>query len=203
MELSEIAIHDLRSSDKNAIQQAAQLLLDAFRTLVPDAWETWDDALEEVQESLQPGRISRVAIAHEQEVVGWIGGVPTYSHAWELHPLVVKSSYQRQGIGRRLVADLEMQVSVRGGLTLYLGSDDETGLTSLADQDLYPNPLEHLATLQNHQGHPYTFYQKVGFVLVGVIPDANGLGKPDIWLAKRVKKSEPQEEPGYTEAVEP
>ncbi|MEO1148481.1 MAG: GNAT family N-acetyltransferase [Cyanobacteria bacterium J06638_22] len=195
MEPSTIAIHDLRSSDKNAIQQAAQLLLDEFRTLAPDAWETWDDALEDVQESLQPGRISRVAIAHGQEVIGWIGGVPTYSHAWELHPLVVKSSYQRQGVGRQLVADLETQVSDRGGLTLYVGSDDEAGLTSLAHQDLYPDPLEHLAAIQNRQGHPYTFYQKVGFVLVGVIPDANGWGKPDIWLAKRVKKSEPQEAP--------
>lgn len=191
METSTIAIHDLRLSDKNAIQQAAQLLLDEFRALAPDAWEAWDDALEEVQESLQPGRISRVAIAHGQEVVGWIGGVPTYSHAWELHPLVVKSSYQRQGVGRQLVADLETQVSDRGGLTLYVGSDDEAGLTSLAHQDLYPEPLKHLAAIQNRQGHPYRFYQKVGFVLVGVLPDANGLGKPDIWLAKRVKKSEP------------
>jgi hypothetical protein len=28
---------------------------------------------------------------------------------------------------------------------------------------------------------------KVGFVIVGVMPDANGWGKPDIFMAKRVQ----------------
>ena len=42
------------------------------------------------------------------------------------------------------------------------------------------------AEIKNLKGHPYEFYQKVGFVLVGVIPDANGPGKPDIVMAKRV-----------------
>jgi aminoglycoside 6'-N-acetyltransferase I len=30
------------------------------------------------------------------------------------------------------------------------------------------------------------FYRKLGFVIVGVVPDANGPGKPDILMAKRV-----------------
>jgi hypothetical protein len=32
----------------------------------------------------------------------------------------------------------------------------------------------------------YEFYQKQGYVIVGVMPDANGLGKPDILMAKSV-----------------
>ncbi|MEO0986985.1 MAG: GNAT family N-acetyltransferase, partial [Cyanobacteria bacterium J06639_14] len=125
------------------------------------------------------------------QVLGWIGGICQYDvHGWELHPLVVSPDYQRQGIGRRLVADLEIQVGQRGGTTLYLGTDDETGLTSLAGIDLYPNPLEHLMRIQNLGGHPYSFYQKVGFTVVGVLPDANGPGKPDIFMAKRIVGSE-------------
>jgi aminoglycoside 6'-N-acetyltransferase I len=100
--------------------------------------------------------------------------------------LVVHPHHQRKGIGRALVADLEEQVRARHGLTLWLGTDDEDDRTSLSGVDLYPNPLEHLAQIVNLRGHPYEFYQKVGFVIVGVIPDANGLGKPDIFMAKRL-----------------
>jgi aminoglycoside 6'-N-acetyltransferase I len=53
--------------------------------------------------------------------------------------------------------------------------------------DLYPDVLEHLANIKNLRGHPYEFYQKIGFSIVGVMPDANGPGKPDIYMAKRVE----------------
>ncbi|MEO1300532.1 MAG: GNAT family N-acetyltransferase, partial [Cyanobacteria bacterium J06636_16] len=99
---------------------------------------------------------------------------------------------QRQGIGRKLVADLEKQVRQRGGTALYLGTDDETGLTSLANVDLYPNPLDHLQKIRDLKGHPLSFYQKVGFTIVGVIPDANGPGKPDILMAKRIAEAREQ-----------
>ncbi|MDX1615785.1 MAG: AAC(6')-Ia family aminoglycoside 6'-N-acetyltransferase, partial [Candidatus Promineifilaceae bacterium] len=70
--------------------------------------------------------------------------------------------------------------------TLYLGTDDVSGMTSLSNRDLYQDLSQHLRTIQNLDGHPYTFYQKMGFTIVGVIPDANGRGKPDIMMAKRV-----------------
>jgi len=43
-----------------------------------------------------------------------------------------------------------------------------------------------LARLQETKGHPFRFYQKLGFSVVGVLPDVNGFGKHDILMAKRV-----------------
>src|SRR6185295_10378019 len=108
-------------------------------------------------------------------------------NVWELHPLVVKLDRQGQGIGRALVLDLEERVRERGGLTITLGTDDEDNQTSLSAVDLYPNVWEHIARIQNLRGHPYEFYQKLGYVIYGVVPDANGPGKPDILMAKRVR----------------
>ena len=83
----------------------------------------------------------------------------------------------------------QVQVRQRGGLTLMLGSDDETDMTTLSGVELYPDVWPHVANIRNLRSHPYEFYQKCGFVIVGVVPDANGLGKPDILMAKRVAES--------------
>jgi aminoglycoside 6'-N-acetyltransferase I len=34
--------------------------------------------------------------------------------------------------------------------------------------------------------HPAVFYRRMEFEVVGLIPDANGPGKPDILMAKRL-----------------
>jgi hypothetical protein len=46
--------------------------------------------------------------------------------------------------------------------------------------------LTHAARIGNPRGHPYRFYQKLGFVVVGVMPDANGRGGPAIYMPKRI-----------------
>jgi len=105
---------------------------------------------------------------------------------WELHPLVVSGSHRRRGIGRALVEDLERLVAARGALTLWAGSDDENNETTLSGRDLYPDIPESIRTIRNLGDHPYEFYLRLGFRIAGVLPDANGRGKPDIFLAKRV-----------------
>jgi len=180
-------IIDLDPNNEAILHQMAAMLVEAFQEHWPLAWPTLDDALEEVQEALQADNINRVAVDEEGRVLGWIGGINQYDgHAWELHPLVVRPDQQGQGIGQALVADFEERVCERGGLTVYLGSDDEDNMTSLAAIELYPNVLDHLARIKNLRCHPFEFYQKQGYTIVGVIPDANGWGKPDIMLAKRV-----------------
>jgi len=182
-------IVDLRTDDHEAVRQAAALLVEGFREHAPTAWPDMDAALEEVRQSLSPGRVARIALDNDGEVLGWVGGIAQYSgRVWEVHPLVVRRDCQMRGIGRALIADLEERARERGGLTLWAGADDEDNMTTLSGVDLYPNPLEHLARIRNLRGHPYEFYLKVGFALVGVMPDANGPGKPDIYLAKRVSR---------------
>jgi aminoglycoside 6'-N-acetyltransferase I len=136
---------------------------------------------------IDPERICRAAGDEAGEVIGWIGGIPEYDGmVWELHPLVVRPDWQGQGIGRALVADFEDQVRTQGGITIMLGSDDVDGMTTLSGVDLFPDPWAHIARIRNLKGHPFEFYQQLGYTITGVVPDANGLGKPDILMAKRV-----------------
>ena len=183
----EVKIITLSPDDERAIEQVAALLIEGFKAHAPNAWPNMAAALEEVQESFGKDRISRIALDQSGEIVGWIGGLNHYDgNVWEIHPLVVKPSRQGGGIGRRLVRDFEDLVRKRGGLTIWVATDDEDNMTTLAGVDLYPNILDHLAQIRNLRRHPYEFYKKLGFVIAGVMPDANGRGKPDIFLAKRV-----------------
>jgi len=170
------------------INQAAGLLVDGFKASAPLAWPNHAAALAEVHEALDAGKICRAAVDERDTVIGWIGAAPHYrGRVWELHPLVVAPGQQGKGVGRALVADLETMVRQRGGQTIILGSDDEMGQTSLSGVDLYPDIAHHIQTIRNLHGHPYEFYQKCGFVIYGLVPDANGVGKPDILMAKRIQ----------------
>jgi aminoglycoside 6'-N-acetyltransferase I len=182
-----VQIVDLRSLGEAGRQQAAEILVLAFKQDYPEAWPTLDDGLREVDEALDAKRIARAAVDKSGKLLGWIGGIEAYEdHAWELHPLGVNPDFQRQGIGSALVRDFEEQVRAAGAHTIFLGSDDETGQTSLTGIDVYPDVLAKLATIRSVKPHPFTFYQKMGYTIVGVIPDANGFGKPDILMAKRI-----------------
>ena len=169
------------------IQQAAQILVDTFKTHSPEAWPTLENGLNEVHEMLAVDRILRVALDAEGNVSGWIGGIPQYDgHVWELHPLVVKPELQGKGIGRALVLDFEKQVRLHGALTIMLGADDEDNRTSLSNVDLYADTWRKIKEISNLNRHPYEFYQKMGYTITGVMPDANGIGKPDIFMSKRI-----------------
>lgn len=177
-----VTIVELDPADSDAREQAAQIMHAAF----PHWTATIEDARQQVELSVDPERICLTARASD-DILGWIGGMPQYSHAWELHPLVVRADARRQGIGRALVAALESRLREREVLTLYLGTDDEgpTAGTTAWGIDLFPDPLAHATRLRSID-HAAGFYQQLGFVVIGLIPDANGPGKPDILMAKRV-----------------
>lgn len=159
-------------------EQAARLLSAVF----PHSYA--DSAKEEISLCVQEDRVA-IAMVSEGQLRGFVGAIPQYGvTGWELHPLVVSEDCRSQGIGTALCEALERCLSERGCITIYLGSDDENGSTSLSNTNLFENTFEKIAGIQNLNRHPFEFYQKIGYKIVGVTPDANGIGKPDIWLAK-------------------
>jgi len=121
---------------------------------------------------------------------GWAGAEQSSESAWELHPLLVDPDRHRAGIGRRLVEDIERHARDAGALTMELSTTDATGATTLGGIDLYADPLGALARLDVVDpvaGHAFRFWQRVGYTVVGVIPDAEGVGAPSIHLAKSLK----------------
>lgn len=163
--------------------QAAALLREAF----PQAYV--DTAEQEVEHILASDRVALAAVAEEssETLLGFVGAMPQYGvTAWELHPLVVDAAQRGKGIGAALCRAMEEALRTKGCLTLYLGSDDESGQTTLSNTDLFEDTFGKINRIQNLKGHPYGFYEKQGYRIVGVIPDANGAGKPDIWMAKRI-----------------
>jgi aminoglycoside 6'-N-acetyltransferase I len=182
-----VRIVDLRPRDRALVRQVARLLVDGFREQEPEAFPDMRTALAEVRRSFGSGRLSRVAVEPPGTALGWIGGLRLYrGRTWELHPLVVRRDRQRQGIGRALVRDFERRLARRAATTIFLGTDDVDGRTSVAGIDLYPDVLGHARRIRNLRGHSYEFYQRPGFAVIGVLPDANGRGRPDIFMAKRV-----------------
>jgi aminoglycoside 6'-N-acetyltransferase I len=166
-------------------EDAATVLLQAL-SHVPSAWRDLAAAREEV--ATFTGNPERLALAAVEEgrVVGWIGAIRHTDHSWELHPLAVDPAHQRRGHGRALVAALEAKARAEQIVTIWLGSDDDFGGTNLFGVDLYPDVLARLQQLAPTSGHPFVFYRRLGYTVVGVLPDVDGAGKHDILMAKRL-----------------
>ena len=164
-------------------EQAADILRRALAHM-PSAYATVEEARAETARFDAEDRVAFAAL-DGPDVRGWVGGIrDTYSHAWELHPLVVDPKHQRAGIGTALIGRLEECARAAGALTLHLGTDDDFGGTNLFGDDLFPDPLTKLASLAPASGHSFTFYRKQGWSVVGVLPNVNGRGKHDILMAK-------------------
>lgn len=179
-------IADLAGQPDSIVEQAAGLLVTEFDPL--RGWPTAEAARHEVASVMHDG-FARVML-DDAAVLGWVGGLPEYGgRVWELHPMVVRRDHRLRGIGRALAAAFEEEAARRGALTAMLGTDDDSGMTSLAGVDLYGDVARHIAALRDLGGsHPFLFYRKLGYVVTGVVPDANGPGRPDIHMSKSLRR---------------
>ena len=169
------------------INELAHLTYLAFKAHAPNWLPSETDAKRQVLRATESDRISQVLLSPDATPIGWIGVIPIHhGRIWEIHPLAVSPTKQRQGYGSMLVREVERLASERGVLGLMAGTSDETGATPLYGIDLYQNPFAVLSKLTGAEHHPVTFWRKIGFTIVGVVPDAEGRGKPAISLAKRI-----------------
>jgi aminoglycoside 6'-N-acetyltransferase I len=184
---SEPTIVTMGPGHEDRILEVCELLVRSFRDLSPTWVPTVEAARAKVVGALEPGMLSRVLLI-DGRVVGWVGARHDYGSVWELHPLVVDEGMRGRGYGRALVNDVERLAAGNGALTMLLGTSDEVGRTTLTGQDLFLDVITALRDLKPTGAHPLGFWQRVGYTVVGVIPDAEGPGKPTILLAKRTER---------------
>lgn len=182
-----VRIVTIAMEETHLIDGLAQLTYEAFQEHAPDWLPTLEDARTQVLKALLPDRVCRGLVDSHGQPLGWIGAIPvSHGRIWEIHPLAIAVHAQGKHYGRLLVREVERLALQSGALGMLVGTADATGATTLASVDLYENPLEALRTLKTIRSHPYDFWVKVGYTVVGVVPDAEGRGKPGITLAKRI-----------------
>ena len=178
----------LVNESSETMEQAVKILIETFPLagMWPDIDE--EQAIEEVNDCVSDENIC-IGIKANNKLIGWVGLRPMYKTTWELHPMAVSPEYQGKGYGKILLSELEKIAREKGIIGIYAGSDDETGKTSLSEIEINrDNILEAIMNIKNYKNHPYEFYVKCGYNIIGIIPNANGPQKPDILLWKDIRK---------------
>ena len=179
---------NISESEETKIQ-AAEILYITFVEYNENLWlKNMEEATEEVEECIKEENIC-IGIKINGKLIGWAGLKPMYDKTWELHPIVIKKEFQGKEYGKKLLNEIEKNALNNGIIGIVAGSDDETNSTSLSDKEINgKNIFEEIKNIKNYKNHPYEFYQKCGYTIIGIIPNANGQNKPDIWLWKDIRK---------------
>ncbi|MEZ4677022.1 MAG: GNAT family N-acetyltransferase [Caldilineaceae bacterium] len=145
----QITMIDLVEDETGLIEQLAHMTHAAFQAHAPGWLPTIQDARDEVLESLEPKKISRVLIDESRQPLGWIAATPhSGGRVWEIHPVAVAPAAQGRGYGRILIADIEQLAQTAGALTLLVGTGDATDATTLSGVDLYADPATAIAGIR-------------------------------------------------------
>lgn len=132
---------------------------------------------------------ARVAIDKTGTIAGWMAATREHPHGWRAMPLVVRADLRRRGVGRALIADLAAFVAEDGPGTVYASLPGEVS-TSITGRALFPNVLGRVLDVPSPDDHPLTFYRRVGFEVVGVLPDVVCPGTHELLLAKPVRPAD-------------
>jgi len=175
----------LAELDAATREQLAHVTLVSARTHVTDWLPDLDAAREELADALAPEKTALVLVERGKPIA-WVAAAPDWGRIWELHPLIVAVDHQRRGHGLRLVHAVEDIARAAGALTMLLGTSDTVGATSLSNVDLYDHTGARIDAMIVRAPHAVTFWQRAGYKIIGVVPDAEGPGKPSIQLARRL-----------------
>jgi len=184
-------IIDLSPDDDALIQALLPWSVQAACINAPHWMPTLAHARIEIQRASGEQGVCRVLMDARQPCA-WAAAAPCADSAWELHPLLVDPARHGHGYGRQLAADIEAHARAAGALTMDVSTSDGTGATTLHGADLFVDPLGALARIDVIDpvvGHAYRFWQSIGYALVGVLPDAEGVGVPSIRLAKSLRQA--------------
>ena len=193
MHPSDLSIVDLSPLDAALIEALVSISVRAGALNSPDWLPTPERARAEIERVAAGPGVCR-ALLEGGTPRGWAGAAPCADTAWELHPLLVDPARHGAGLGRRLVADVERLAAAAGALTMDLSTSDATAATTIGGVELFPDPLAALRRLDvvdARVGHAFRFWQKVGYAVVGVLPDAEGVGVPSIRLARSLRRTPP------------
>lgn len=176
------SIEELDADDR---ERLATIVLEGFAEHAPDAWPTIELAREEIDDYFErEKRLSRVVRLDDDALAGWIAAHHAWGHVWEIHPLVVAPEHRGRGLGRELVLAIEGLIWERDALVIDLGTSDETNSTTVGGIDICADPVRALASFRCLEPHAAGFWLKMGYSLVGFVPDAEGPGRPTIRFAK-------------------
>jgi len=149
-----------------------------------DGWPTVDSARKEIRGLLQDACCFLVA-QQESRVVGLVAALSQYrGHVWELHPLAVAPDSRMLGTGAALVDELENEARRKGVQVILLGADDIDESTAIGGKQVFPGVLDWAKSIDSTPAHAVGFYMRLGYEVCGVVPCANGPGKPDILMVK-------------------
>ncbi|MGH7022754.1 MAG: GNAT family N-acetyltransferase [Caulobacteraceae bacterium] len=177
-------IVDFAKLNRKQLADAARILREALPS--PDAYKAPGEAEAEVAKLSERADRFGLAALTGGKLVGWVGAIRAYSHSLELHPMAVDPPRQRTGVGAALIEALAKKARAEGFVAIHLGADDDFGGTNLFGQQVFGDVIAKAGEITADERHPLNFYRRCGFEIVGLIPDANGPGKPDILMAKRI-----------------